>query len=372
MTGSADLTQLAGILTTLGAFGVVLNKLGTIAWGRLKCLWSVFWRNLGLNWHVVWDPVASWKTTKDVAAEIPETFANSFTGSLRLVLLILAFIPLLAVAAFGHKAGVPDRETHHVVVIDPRDAVAADIRPHLRKGRALSLLYRNAQMRPSRSGEGVCLGDVKQQWLGLLSGIVRGCVACPEGQDCSAKADFGAILEVTGYASIAPAAGTSACTPAQSETFNCKVANLRARAVGEFLAYSSSDEQQEKQKADKWKCPADGQALFPRANACPADDCPSGELADCENGLCKLNVSVDGRNFDILVRQWARGKEMQADKPADDGALPTPRHYDLELRNRAVRIKVLQDCPPLPQPPEAAEAARPLSPAPPPEAAAPT
>ena len=111
------------------------------------------------------------------------------------------------------------------------------------------------------------------------------------------------------------------------KTFNCKVANLRARAVGAFLADDGNKLH--------WKCPGeDGD--FEGASTCAAEHC------DGESRHLRMSDGQD-RSIGIVVEQWVSEEQMRKGKPANDGSRPDNRRYRVEVMNRAVHIEVLQD-----------------------------
>ena len=189
----------------------------------------------------------------------------------------------------------------------------------------------NAKLRPPDSGRGICLDSENFDWLDAFRNAVRECIADPGTQEAICERGdkpCPPVLKVTGFASIAPeqSDADSTCNTLD-KNFNCKVANLRARVVGAFLA----------DEADTfWKCPDDG--AFNGASQCPAELCVGKPIRKT------MTVSKNGssRSIGIVVRQWASEGQMLEGKPANDGE-PDHRRYRVEVLNRAVHIKVLKD-----------------------------
>ena len=206
------------------------------------------------------------------------------------------------------------------------------VRVYLRDGAVFSMMHmHDAQFSGANSGIGVCLDDAQQEWLKAFKAAVKECISVADDEDlvCDTGKEPCPVLRVTGYASLAPEQPRdfTPCLGEPGKTFNCKVANLRARAVGAFLADDGNKLH--------WKCPGeDGD--FEGASTCAAEHC------DGESRHLRMSDGQD-RSIGIVVEQWVSEEQMRKGKPANDGSRPDNRRYRVEVMNRAVHIEVLQD-----------------------------
>ena len=211
------------------------------------------------------------------------------------------------------------------------------VRVYLRDGAVFSMMHmHDAQFRRPNSGIGICLDDAQQEWLKAFKAAVKECISEADDEDlvCDTGKEPCPVLRVTGYASLAPQQPRdfTPCLGEPGKTFNCKVANLRARAVGAFLADDG--------KESHWKCPGeDGD--FEGARTCAAEHC------DGESRHLRMS-DANGRSIGIVVDQWVSEIQMREGKPANDGSRPDNRRYRVEV-NRAVHIEVRRDFCALPE-----------------------
>ncbi len=342
--GSGDQAQLVGLFASVGLFGWALKTLGKAAWDELHKIVGLSWKALNAKW---WPPfkikenLEVWQQLRVSPPKPPELFRESFQSSAKLALVTLATIPILLVL-IPKDEELPTDERMHVVVTDVSEAFASKI--YLREGAVFSLLHsKNAKMSPPDSGQGVCLDGAALDWLIQFKAAVKQCMMESEQEpECAEAGKPCPVLEVAGYASIAPERADKLakelCQAAPAgKTFNCKVANLRALAVGEFLAAKNDKE------SYKWLCPDDDQEAYWRATVCPAEDCPDGDGLDPSYVYRTIHTSDPKKSIDIRVRQWASEEDMQSGKPAADGEMPDQRRYRVEVLNRAVHINVLKD-----------------------------
>ncbi len=350
--GNAGLLQFAALFVSLGIAGTLLKLLGRAAWADAKCLrkllacaskgdWLPRFKSEGkkfLNLKVIDSLKTTWK---EHVVTIPKAAWESFIRSWRLMLVLLGIAAVFGAVWLGqNKPASQDR--HHVIVTGAREAKPDALRVYLRRGSVFSVMYMdNAKLTKPDSGLGICLDGEKKDWLIAFKTAVKKCIAETKAWSSVCKGDPKPcpVLKVTGFASVAPEQrnGSSFCqesgTTPTGKTFNCKVANLRARAVGAFLADNG--------KKSYWECPDDN-GDFDGANQCPA------ELCDGENQRFSMTAK-NGRSIGIVVEQWASECEMLKGKPANDGEVPNPRRYRVEVLNRAVHIEVLEDFCALPQ-----------------------
>lgn len=344
--GSVDQAQLVGLLGSVGIFGWALKTLGKAAWDELLKIFGLSGKALDGKWWPPFKIIESLTVAWDqfrVMPTPPGLFHESFQSSAKLALVTLATIPILLVLIPRDKE-LPLNERMHVVVTDVSEAFASKI--YLREGAVFSLLHsKNAKMSPPDSGQGVCLEGATLDWLIQFKAAVKQCMMESEQDpECEEAGKPCPVLEVVGYASIAPERADKLakelCQAAPAgKTFNCKVANLRALAVGKFLAAENDGD------SNKWLCPDDDQEAYWRATVCPPEDCPDGDGPDPSYAHRTMTIRTNDpkKSIDIRVRQWASEEDMQSGKPAADGEMPDQRRYRVEVLNRAVHINVLKD-----------------------------
>lgn len=335
--GDGKQIQFVSTLASVGFFAWALKGLGKAAWTQLREIGSLFKKALAGSWWPEWQIIRSWSEAKLQYCNAREEFPKSFESFAKLVLISFAAVPvtLLLMPA-------TEDDLTHVVVTDVNEAFPRiAFKPvYLEAGSVFSLLHsKDAKMSPPDSGEGVCLDGAKLQWLRAFRAALKQCMRnLPQELDCESSGRPCPVIEVTGYASIAPERNKhigAKCEEPVGKSYNCKVANLRGLAVGKFLA--SGEESK-----PEWMCP-NNDDLYWRASVCPKEDCPSGSGA--ESGYVSLALDADDgkRSIGIRVRQWADERTMKEGKPAADGALPDRRRYRVEVLNRAVHIKILED-----------------------------
>lgn len=202
---------------------------------------------------------------------------------------------------------------------------AAPEKIYMRAGTTFTLLHKDAQLQGEDAGQGVCLTKQQRDWLDEFRGAVLECVDTVEDPEGEARDP---IIEVTGYASIAPASvpGVPREGGPESDKFNCAIANMRAHAVAAFLT--------EKEEETVWQCP-EGEDGFPPAirldEYCPRDD-----------DIPPL-VRHGDKQFAVRADQWRNPDQMRGGRPFYDGELPYPRLYGVEMLNRSVDIRVARD-----------------------------
>ena len=337
--GGPSLLQYSTFLMSLGVAGTVLVAVGKAAWKKAKELWGLvlcasegewrpkFWNEEKRCPNRVVDSVK--KTWSKYVATILPAVGKSFHSSLKLILALLAIAAVLAAAWFGQRR--PANEDNHVVVVQAPDVVPEMVRMYLRQGAVFSLMdMDNAKLSKPNSGRGICLNGDGLEWLRNFKKAMKRCMreAKPADFECKDGKDRCPVLKVTGYASVAPVTGdvSEDCGPNADEAFNCKVANLRARAVGAFLVDGEDSH---------WECPDQGK-YFNGATTCPAEHC------DGKSRHLRM-IGANDRSIGIVVDQWASEIQMREGKPANDGSRPDNRRYRVEVMNRAVHIEVLRD-----------------------------
>ena len=188
---------------------------------------------------------------------------------------------------------------------------------HMRNGTIFSVTHlQDAQL---DDGEGICLDESQQAWLGEFRDAIAECVKI-EGRDRAG----GRVrrFDIKAFASVAPVKSTHLT----SEVLNCRIANRRADAVGAFLA---------KEDESKWQC-KDEAVVFRKAD----NPCAAGAGAEPFEDYTGTH---NGAKFEVRVHWWRSPGEMEGRKPADDGALPGDRRYGTEMFNRSVHITVPRD-----------------------------
>lgn len=193
----------------------------------------------------------------------------------------------------------------------------------VRAGTTFTLLHKDAQLQGEDAGQGVCLTDQQQDWLAEFREAVLECVDAVEGRGAERE---GPAIEVTGYASIAPASvpGVTRQGGPASDRFNCAIANMRAHAVAAFLT--------QKEGTTTWRCPEGGAEFTP---AVLDDYCRRDSDIVLEHGTHK--------HFKVRAHQWRNSDQMKNGRAAYDGELPDPRLYGVEMLNRSVDIRVARD-----------------------------
>lgn len=335
--GDGKQIQFVSFLASVGFFTWALKSLGKAAWTQLCKIGCLFRGAFRGRWRARWQIAKSLIQIKLQCRRARTVLLNSFKSFTKLALISFATVPLMLLLLPATEG-----ELTHVVVTDASEAFPrVAFNPiYLEAGSVFSLLHsKNAKMSPPDSGEGVCLDGAKLQWLRAFRAALKECMRnSPQELDCEGSDRRCPVLEVTGYASIAPERNkhiASKCDDPVGKSYNCKVANLRGLAVGKFLASGDNSK-------SEWMCPDDYDDYW-RASVCPREDCPSG--SDAESGYVGLAlISDDGkRSIGIRVRQWAHERTMRKGKPAADGDLPDRRRYRVEVLNRAVHIKILKD-----------------------------
>ena len=315
---------LTWVITTLGK--CALNQLREI--GRaVGDVWSKGWslggkslEKLEASWRDYIDtvPCDAWKAFKR---------AHLLTISLMLCVLLVVMYPIL-----DPKPPPQPAQTVHstqnvyryVAMFDARDTSQGTtdvIIQYLTPGTIFALVHKNDAQ--PKSGNGVCLDEPQREWLDVFRRAIETCVAQREYA-------VAPTFEVTGYASIAPMHVGGDIR--KSEKLNCKVANWRAAAVGAYLANPDNAENK------KWWCCDDVEQDF---NKTLPNEC--GDFAFTKKPLDGTEDDDGKPMFHVEVRKWSDPGQMIGSKPVDDGAVPNPRRFDVELLNRVVHIKVPED-----------------------------
>lgn len=317
---------LAFIIVGAGVLGGIVMKVVEAAYRDLcdfgKALVEVLrkgWRRgstLGEE-----QPLGPWRKNIN---EIPSTTKETCKIAVRFALALLGGVFLIATAypLFARPAQPVQTVDRYVAVVDMKDIgpeTSQEIKLYMSTSAVFSLAYvDNAQ--PS-NGEGICLGEPQQDWLREFRAAIANCMEEKKTTSESPETDD-TRFEVTGYASIAlmHVDGDTRSSP----ELNCKVANWRAAAVGAFLADPDAEELKK-----RWSCHHMGDSF---------NDSP----IECGVLTKKPYEGIDpqGNRFLVDVHQWSEPDRMVGEKPADDGTMPNPRRFDVEILNRVVHIEV--------------------------------
>ena len=321
---------LTWIITTLGKYArdqlagtfVGIREVWS-AWSDLK--WSSL-DQLETSWrgYIEEAPCHAWKAFKR---------AKLLTVSLMLCVSLVLLYPMFDPKQTSDSATRDTTQTvqmayRYVAMFGAREpgAEASDvIKRYMTPGTVFSLVHR-ANAQPS-DGQGICLDEDQQDWLHDFRKAITACAKYNRSADPAVVPTF----NVTGYASIAPMHIDGNIS--ESARLNCKVANWRAMAVGAFLADPDNNERR------KWWYCKDVAANFNKhPNQCR-------NSTDGSNCMTFDGPVGDGGKplFQVKVCQWATPSEMVENKPANDGAMPNPRRFDVEMLNRAVHITVPKD-----------------------------
>lgn len=333
--------EIAGALSLLigvGLFSWITTKLGQYAWDQFVKICKAAKSVLVDVWNSDWRSRKGLETAwrKYVSRKRREDLWSAFKDARRLTISLMSCVLLVALyATFGPKQTKAPEQTRdpeqtesivqtiyrYVAVVDAEDSgpeMSREIRLFLKSGAVFYLAHvKNAQ---PKEGEGICLGEPQQKWLEEFRKAIENCMEEKKPTDGDSKP----VFKVTGYASIAPmhAEGDNSVSP----ELNCKVANWRAAAVGDYLINPT------KERANtRWRC-ADVKRAFNR-----------DEPNENECGEHYVPKNQDSNPFLVEVRQWRKPSEMIENKPANDGERPSPRRYDVEIMNRVVSIEVPSD-----------------------------
>ena len=315
---------LTWIITTLGrCASEQLDEIGKAVGDVWSRGWNLGWKSLEeleKSWsdYIKTAPCNAWKAFKE---------AHLLTASLMLCVLLVVMYPM-----FAPKPPSPPAQTVHstqnvyryVAMFDARDTsrgTTGVINQYMTPGTIFALVHKNNAQ--PKSGNGVCLDEPQREWLDVFRRAIETCVAQREYA-------VAPTFEVTGYASIAPMHVGGDIR--KSEKLNCKVANWRAAAVGAYLANPDNAENK------KWWCCDDVEQDF---NKTLPNEC--GDFAFTKKPLDGTEDDDGKPMFHVEVRKWSDPGQMIGSKPVDDGAVPNPRRFDVELLNRVVHIKVPED-----------------------------
>ena len=292
---------LTWVITTLGKCALnQLREIGQAAWSA----WSDGWRSA---WKILEGSRSAWC---DYLKEVPNDAWRAFKEAKYLTLCLVLGVFLVALyPMFAPKQ--PTQNVYRYVSVFGATAAeqSREIKLVLRPGAVFSLHHVDA--RP-QEGKGICLDPPQQNLLKEIRKAIENRVA-----KCKSAPTF----EVKGYASVAPMHVDG--DTGDSAKLNCKVANWRAAAVGTFLV------DPHEYRHEKW-C-QDAKNIF---NQEQLDGC--GDFTKTRKG----KDANSKPKFLVNIHQWASPSEMIESKPADDGEVPDPRRYDVEILNRVVRIEV--------------------------------
>lgn len=343
--GNATLLQFATFFASLGIAGTLLKNFGSAALGEIKTLWNLMLERAKGNWFPSLDVVDSIETTwREYTVSIPRTLCDSLSSFTKLMFILIAVVLVVGATWLGQKratsestASPKSKDVHHVVVTPAHGMKSDTLRVYLRQNSVFSLMHMdNAKLSTPNSGLGICLDSWQIEWLDGFKAAMNKCMEKTDWEDlnCGNGEKPCPVLKVTGFASVAPEQGGTSNSSDQDsgKTFNCKVANLRARAVGAYLADDGDK--------SHWECPVKD-AHFNGADNSSVEHCTG---ADQHLSMTRKEVgSSESHSIGIVVEQWASECQMRRGKPANDGAVPDPRRYRVEVLNRAVHIQVLQD-----------------------------
>ena len=307
----------AFIAVGAGILGGIVMEMWRSAYRAVRKLWKAPAKVLrgGLSRGSKGQPLGP---GRDNIAEIPGRVGKAFVRALLFTgsLLVGVFLIATAYPLFARPVQTVDR---YVTVVDAKDTNTEtwqEIKLYMSTGAVFSLAH--VEDADPRTGGGICLGKPQRMWLDEFRKAIGNCMKEAKPTDEDPKP----VFKVTGYASIAPmhVDGDTGVSP----RLNCKVANWRAAAVGAYLANPK-----EQGPNTRWRC-EDVEDAF-NQNA-PNDTNQCGELYGGPN--------QEGNPFHIKVRQWTTPSQMAKGKPADDGARPNDRRFDVEILNRVVHIEV--------------------------------
>lgn len=213
-------------------------------------------------------------------------------------------------------AGSPPAATPPEPVTLPPIGTQPVLEAHLRNGTVFSLIHlKDAQ---PKEGDGICLTESQQAWLREFRTAIAACVGAESAERSGAPVRR---FDVTAFASVAPVSSSGVA----SAKLNCEIANRRADAVGAFLVDETKYE-------SKWDCDSVAADFAAARSHCASS---SGDRSYQDHtGVYR------GAKFNVRVHKWRSHSEMDAGKPADDGALPDDRRYAAEMWNRSVHITV--------------------------------
>ena len=313
------------LLIGVGLFSWIITKLSQYAWDKLveiynaaKKVWVEGWTS---NWKSLEGLEDGWRNYVEKKMYREAWIAFKKAHLLTISLMLCVFLVALY-AIFGPRQtdastdGTVQTVYRYVSVVDG----GYDIELYMKGGAVFSLAHvKDAQ---PQNGEGICLDEPQRHWLDEFRKAIGNCIReRPSDKDSEPP-----VFQVTGYASIAPmhmGGNTS-----ESARLNCKVANWRAAAVGAYLANPK-----EKGPSTRWRC-EDVENTFNQD--APNDQSQCGELYGGPK-------NDEDNPFLVKVHQWPTPEKMVRAKPADDGAVPDERRFDVEIMNRVVHIKVPED-----------------------------
>ena len=317
---------LAFIIVGAGVLGGIVMKVVEAAYRDLRDFGKALVEVLRKGWRRgstlgEEQPLGPWRKNIN---EIPSTTKETSKIAVRFALALLGGVFLIATAypLFARPPQQAQTIDRYVAVVDMKDVgpeTSKEIKLYMSTGAVFSLAYvDNAQ--PS-NGEGICLGEPQQDWLREFRAAIANCIEEEKTTGEGPETDD-TRFEVTGYASIALMHVDGDTRP--SPELNCKVANWRAAAVGAFLADPDAEELEK-----RWSCHHMGDSF---------NDSP----IECGVLTKKPYEGIDpqGNRFLVDVHQWSAHDEMAKEKPANDGVMPNPRRFDVEILNRVVHIKV--------------------------------
>lgn len=347
------IVRVLSLLSSAGLLSWSITKFGKSAWKQFieicKVAKSVIVKGWASDWKSLEGLETAWrdyiikKAPKKVWTALKEAklLTISLTGYVLLVALNATFAsaqqgpagprgpagergPAGKQGAAGEQgtAGPPGAPAETVAPGQPeapeQPETSHEIKLFLKPGAVFHLAY--AENARPRDSEGICLGKPQQKWLDEFRKAIGNCIEAKT----PATDDSKPVFKVTGYASIAPmhVGGDTSVSP----RLNCKVANWRAAAVGAYLA----NPDKHAPTATRWDCEKVKNAFNQNA---PTNENECGERYDGPK-------NQEDSHFFVEVHQWCKPSDMIENKPANDGEMPSPRRYDVEIMNRVVRIEV--------------------------------
>lgn len=330
---NADIAEAFTLLISVGILSLVITTLGKYAFDKLGEIYDTAMDVLTEGWHgppssesssASSSVTSDWKSLEGLRAgwryyieekthrKALTAFMDAYLLTLALALCLLLII-LYPIFAPKQQAEPARNVSQYIAVV----GAGHDIELYMRGGAVFSLAHVDDAQ--PKTGKGICLGLPQQAWLKEFRAAIANCM-----EDESSETND-TTFKVTGYASIAPMHVDGDIR--DSRKLNCKVANWRAAAVGAFLANPSAKEYKK-----RWNCKHMGNDFNDSPIEC-------GKLTEEPYE----GIDSQGNQFFVDVHQWPTYDEMAKGKPADDGARPNDRRFDVEILNRVVHIEVPRD-----------------------------
>lgn len=324
----ADIAEALSLLISVGILSWVITTLGKYALEKLRRIYRVaksvlVERRRSLSSSTSPSVTSDWKKLEGLEAgwhyyinkKMHHGALAAFKEAKRLTIsLALCVILILLYPIFAPKQQAePARAVSQYIAVV---GAGHDIELYMRGGAVFSLAHVDDAQ--PKTGKGICLGLPQQAWLKEFRAAIANCMEDESSETNDTK------FKVTGYASIAPMHVDG--DTEDTATLNCKVANWRAAAVGAFLANPKKNE-------ERWHCDHVGWNFNRNKRPIECDQLTEKYVGE----------DPDGNQFLVDVHQWPTPERMVRAKPADDGAMPNRRRFDVEILNRVVHIKVPTD-----------------------------